>query len=188
MSQTEPLRVPPWDPENPTVEQFAPNPGERANEAGLDVSNNELLESYETWNTWVYSSAGAVLVIADVVKREVHGKAEKIVMASCHALYDALSSMSHELVKGIHAIQGGKTLMPSFGISTVPPWPDDGKLELFPSAWAAIKPVLITVDESLAGNDPNNVPVLATALAGVIRAGDQVAQDLESAFKSNEGQ
>ncbi|MGH8680818.1 MAG: hypothetical protein ACREVP_04835 [Burkholderiales bacterium] len=137
------------------------------------------IKVWTTYTQYLASAAGMVRVSDSIVHNSIKDpELYQKLHGAFKSVYDALSGVDKEFIAGIQAMQQGKPPSYTFDPAPVPDWPDDPtKSGLFLAAWASIKPGL----EVLLNKMPSG-GAFATAIAGLLDAGDKCAADLEKAF------
>jgi hypothetical protein len=146
---------------------------------GAATDYSAQIKTWTTYTQYFASAAGVVRLSDSIVHHQVKdGDLYRKLHGAFKSVYDALSGVDKEFISGIKSMQEGKPPSYTFDPAPVPDWPDDPTQRgLFTAAWESIKPVL----EVLLNKMPSG-GALATAIAGLLDAGDKCAADLEKAF------
>ena len=143
----------------------------------------QQIDDFNKWNQWLYAAGGFIETMDSILINKLQSPdAKNAVDATLRAFYAALDDMNKQIVSAINDLEQNPPVQPTveFPPSTLPPWPDNNKPNLFSSAWVAVKPLLEQLDEKFLASNPNEPIVVA--LGGLIAAGENVVKILSDYY------
>lgn len=147
--------------------------------SSLTPEQKKAIRSYREWIDVLLGAGTLVRLIASRVGHKVKSeKAKTAIMASGHALYDAMRKTQDTLADLEDSVRTGKAPARPMPPVKLPSWnPDDKPENLFELIWGVLQPGLQAAYEQWGGDN-----TVGAVIYTVILAGKQMADDFAAYY------